>query len=469
MGNQQNKDKKKTKGVKPTELQTHIMITQAKLTQARNKKVEIIKRKVKEIVETLNNNNLEIAKAKMESILREEDYITVFDILGPLCEILKEKVTYLLYSKTCPEDLRSPIDTIVYASTRLEIDDLHKVRELFQQKFGDLFVTKANSNADQLVNRKVVEKLKVKPSSENLLIARLKQLCQAEKLDFDWPSEIEPVSGNFANPYVQQFGMSGFTETGQSVNPYAGDKSNINNVYFQNPYQTYENNNSNNAPMINNMTGMSNNGQINPYNNTGNMNPYNNNNINPYNNTVSNPSNYNNNSNMNPHNNNNNNSNMNPYNNNDQSNHMNSGSNDNNCNQNSNPNSNPYTNTNGLNNNNTSNHNENNQLNESNNTFPTKLAIQDNTNSSESDSNKHYKNTHTFGKQHSNSEISSLQSSMQVGEIHSLEKNDNPSSTSTSEFRSPPCRHNTDQPPKVDALSFPTAGNNDFPDAGKSY
>ena len=36
--------------------------------------------------------NLDIAKAKMESIIRLEDTITVYDILGPLCEILKERI-----------------------------------------------------------------------------------------------------------------------------------------------------------------------------------------------------------------------------------------------------------------------------------------------------------------------------------------------------------------------------------------
>jgi hypothetical protein len=291
MGNQETK-KEKPKNVNPSELQTYVMIAQAKLTQARNKKVELIKRKVKEIVESLNNNNLEIAKAKMESILREEDYITVFDILGPLCEILKEKVTYLLYSNVCPEDLRSPVDTIIYASTRIEIDDMHKIRELLRYKFGELFVTKANSNADQLVNRNIVEKLKIKPASESLLIARLKQLCQSEGISVEWPTEIEPITTSFepiSNPNVNPYGgvpnnqmynaynanpygvpqnvnmnmnqqqvqqqtnqdLSGKNLSGMNFqginfsnqnppqqNPYS---TGYNNIYYQNPYQTYSN------------------------------------------------------------------------------------------------------------------------------------------------------------------------------------------------------------------------------------
>ncbi len=95
------------------------MVAQAKLTQARNNKVELIRRKVKEIADSLTNNNHDIAKVNMESVIREDEYITVFDILGPLCEILREKVTYLLYNNAGPDDVLSPLDTLIYSSTRL--------------------------------------------------------------------------------------------------------------------------------------------------------------------------------------------------------------------------------------------------------------------------------------------------------------------------------------------------------------
>ena len=69
MGNQQEVKKggEKRKLSAP-ELQTHIMIVQAKLTQSRNKKVELIKKKRQEIIKCLNENSLDIAKAKMEIV-----------------------------------------------------------------------------------------------------------------------------------------------------------------------------------------------------------------------------------------------------------------------------------------------------------------------------------------------------------------------------------------------------------------
>ena len=265
MGNQQQQTTQ-VKKVTATELQTYIMVVQAKLTQNRNKRVELIKRKRKEIVACLEDNNLDIAKAKMESLLREEDYITVFDILGPLCEILKEKVTYMLLNDKCPDDLRAPVDTIIYSSTRLEIDEMHKIRDLVGQRYGELYITKANSNTDLLVNVNVVDKLKIKPASDQYLIARLKQLCREEKIDFDFPQEIiapcmdsfEPLKNPQGNTFEDQFknytdmgynnpnmnynqiGNPNFNQMGNPSSTQGMNYNSMENPNFQNPSGNYQ-------------------------------------------------------------------------------------------------------------------------------------------------------------------------------------------------------------------------------------
>ena len=129
MGNDNKKEKKQPTPV-PTamEIKTYIMVGQNKLTLFRNKKVNVIKQKRQEIGKCLRENNLDVAKAKMDTLTKDEDIITCYDILGPICEILKEKVTYLLSSNECPPDLRAPLDTLMYAASRLEIEELHKLK-----------------------------------------------------------------------------------------------------------------------------------------------------------------------------------------------------------------------------------------------------------------------------------------------------------------------------------------------------
>jgi len=232
MGNEQ-PQAPKPKPLNPNELQTYLMVTQVKLNQGRNKKIALIKKKQDEIIKHLNDNNLDIAKAKMESLMREEDYITVYDILGPLCEILKEKVTYIMTSKECPLDLRASLDTMIYASTRLEIEELHMIREFIKQKYTNIYVDKANSNIDKLVNINVVDKLTVKPYPEAEIICRLKSICEKENIDFSFPQLSNPliVDPNLNNktviPTIPNFNIN---DQGQISPGYPSTGSNFNNM-----------------------------------------------------------------------------------------------------------------------------------------------------------------------------------------------------------------------------------------------
>ena len=91
------------------------MICQTKLSLYINKKLENIGKKKKEIAKALKQNNLDVAKAKIDSLISEEDYITSYDILTPLLEVLKERVTYIISSTECPPDIRAQLDSVIYA------------------------------------------------------------------------------------------------------------------------------------------------------------------------------------------------------------------------------------------------------------------------------------------------------------------------------------------------------------------
>ena len=192
MGNENNKGRTpQKKQYTASEVKTYLLLIQNRFSLYRNKRIDSIKQKKREIENCLKQNNLDIAKAKMDSIIREEDMITVFDILSPLCEILKERVTYIISSSQCPPDLRAQLDSVIYASTRVEIQEFPILRDFILSKYGVNYIQKADSNADRLVNVNLVEKLKVKPASDQFLIIRLKQLCKERKINFEFPEMIE--------------------------------------------------------------------------------------------------------------------------------------------------------------------------------------------------------------------------------------------------------------------------------------
>lgn len=261
MGN----DNKKSKApvappVRPIEIKTYVMSCQNKMSLYRNKKVYEIKKKKDEAIAALKQNNLDIAKAKMESIIRLEDTITVYDILGPLCEILKERITYLCEAQEVPPDIKAQLDTIIYASSRIDVDDLYQLRSLVQRKYGSYYIEAADQNKDGLVNINVVEKLKIKPPVDAFLTIRLKQLCKEKKINYEFPEEIAPnfdqgmdnQFGGPQNPYDANAGM------GMGGNPYGPPPGN-------NPYGPPPGNNPYGPPPGNNPYAVGNNNMGNDF------------------------------------------------------------------------------------------------------------------------------------------------------------------------------------------------------------
>ena len=245
------------------------MIAQNRLSLSRNKRIDTIRKKKSEIIKSLQENNLDVAKAKMDSLIREEDLITSYDILTPLLEILKERVTYIISSIECPSDLRAQLDSVIYASTRMDFEELLKLRDLIGKKYGTDYIQKADNNADKLVNINLVEKLKIKPASDGFLLIRLKQLCKEKKIDYVFPSEIISDIPDYNNINQNSGDFNPYAST-QGVNPYSINNGNNNN-FNNNPYSVPNNGNNENPFNLGN----------NPYNNNLNNNQNNNNN-NPY-------------------------------------------------------------------------------------------------------------------------------------------------------------------------------------------
>ena len=235
------------KPVRPIEVKTYLMTCQAKFTLYRNKKIYEIKKKKEEIISALKQNNIDIAKSKMESIMRLEELITVYDILSPLCEVLKERITYLLTATEPPADVKAQLDTLIYASSRIEMDDLYKLRHLVQKKYGIYYIEAADQNRDGLVNVNVIEKLKVKPASDVFLTIRLKQICKEKKFNYEFPEDISPNGdGGFGgNPYDSPGGNPYDSNFGNNM---GGGGMPFNQNNFQNPYETNNNMMGNQGP-----------------------------------------------------------------------------------------------------------------------------------------------------------------------------------------------------------------------------
>ena len=296
--------KEEPKPVTAEELKTLIKISQERCKLYRNKKADNIRKTEEEIANCLKSNNLDLAKAKMDNLCKFEDLVTAYDIIHPILEIIKEKCTYIISYSECPAELRAPLDSIIYAANKLEIQELMLFKEKILQKYGSSYISKAENNMDKLVNENLVAKLRVTVFNEQIIKIRLKQLCLKKKIVCNFPEDlivnvevptdmnqmrniyessafptqsmIQNQQNNNNNPYPSLNNQN----KNQNPNPYVsnngGQNPYVSNSGIQNPYIS---NNGSQSPYISNNGSqspyISNNGPQNPYiSNNGTQSPY---------------------------------------------------------------------------------------------------------------------------------------------------------------------------------------------------
>lgn len=80
-----------------------------------------------------------------------------------VCDLLHERARLVASEKECPEDLKSAVVTLIWATNRADIMELHEVKKQFAKKFGKEFVERAEKDEDRLVNERVAHKLSIRP------------------------------------------------------------------------------------------------------------------------------------------------------------------------------------------------------------------------------------------------------------------------------------------------------------------
>ena len=167
-------------------LKNLILNSQKACLQCKKEKEDNIRQTKDELISLLNQKELNISKEKMKKILEGEDYITIYDILNRILEILKKKCINIVTNSTCPYELKAPLHSVIYAANRLEMKELKEFMEKIKQLYDSEFIYKVIDNKDNLVNEVIVQKLKINVFPEQIIKERLKQLCIEKNIDYEW-------------------------------------------------------------------------------------------------------------------------------------------------------------------------------------------------------------------------------------------------------------------------------------------
>lgn len=204
-------------------LKPNLKMAVNRLQIASNKKTALMKQQMREIASLLSESppKEEKARIRAEALIRDDNIVEAYEILQLNCELLAERVNFISSEKTCPEDLKSCIVTLLWSSARIEIPELNEVRKQFRSKYGKQFDTDAMENSNGDVNERILARLSVLPPGALLVQTYLEKI--ASQFDVDWkPKEkvkpcrmSEPMSApvGFSVPVAGGTGFTPATDT----------------------------------------------------------------------------------------------------------------------------------------------------------------------------------------------------------------------------------------------------------------
>lgn len=115
--------------------------------------------------------------------------IESFELVELLCELVHERVRYMASEKDCPPDLKEAVSSLIWASKRVDIDELGEVRKQLIKKYGKKFAEEADSNEGGVVNERLFNKLSVTPPSALLVMRYLEEIAKEGNVDWT-PTDI---------------------------------------------------------------------------------------------------------------------------------------------------------------------------------------------------------------------------------------------------------------------------------------
>ena len=174
-------------------LKANLQMAVSRLNLIKNKKTNQISVSKDEIAGLLHNGKEEMAMVKVESIINNENFITASEVLIMLCAQLVERVYQINNANTCPQDIRIAVETLLWASTKFDCQELVEVRSMFLAKYGEVFCRIAVENREGFVNSIVRDKLIYTVPSEEMKVVKIQEIASEKRIDFVFKHQIRQV------------------------------------------------------------------------------------------------------------------------------------------------------------------------------------------------------------------------------------------------------------------------------------
>ena len=149
----------------------------------KNKKTAHSKQAKREIATLLGQKKEEMARIRVEHIIRDDCNIEALEMIEMWCELVFERIQLISASKTCPLDLLPAVSSLIWSSTQIEIDELKDVSKQFKKKYGSKFVDAVNKDRHD-VNPRLLKKLSIAPPGAQLVIGYLEAIAKEFGIEY---------------------------------------------------------------------------------------------------------------------------------------------------------------------------------------------------------------------------------------------------------------------------------------------
>lgn len=203
-------------------LNLKLAITRLQMLQKKKENLSIMDRK--KIAEDLGRAKEDLARVRVEQVIRDDYLIEAYEILEMFCSLLSTRFGLIDSVKECDRGIEEAVTTIMWASARVhdEVPELRAIAENLSLRYGKPFTQFAMENQGNMVNQRVIHKLSISTPQEALVNGYLVTI--ASKYGVSWAPPEHPAEGNFIDtpcsdcapplvpdkrPYLDAFAMPG--------------------------------------------------------------------------------------------------------------------------------------------------------------------------------------------------------------------------------------------------------------------
>ncbi|KAH6580015.1 hypothetical protein BASA61_004481 [Batrachochytrium salamandrivorans] len=181
-----------TIGFNPNKTKVQLKVAVNRLRLVQQKKASINQQARKDIALLLEKGKEESARVRVEHIIRDDYTIEALELIELYTETLLARFSIVESMKSCDPAISEAVNTIIYAAPRVDIKELHFVRDQLISKYGKDFGCAAMENFGYRVNDRIVQKLKAQTPDRKLVNQYLSTIAAAYNVS--WEPPIDPPS-----------------------------------------------------------------------------------------------------------------------------------------------------------------------------------------------------------------------------------------------------------------------------------